>query len=167
MRRRRTAEEVARLLREADRDLAKGLTVSDICHKQGIAETTYYRWRQQYALASISTVTRRTNILGVSPTWLCEPYQQSSISKPGHGNGLVGQLRCHQVGVVSPLVEAHDHFGFVDLGHCRNLQPFAEDRLGLSLTVPPTDSSGQETVERTGHQGDLQIEIDLQTHHRG
>ena len=29
MRRRRTAEEVARLLREADRDLAKGLTVSD------------------------------------------------------------------------------------------------------------------------------------------
>ncbi len=28
MRRRRTAAEVARLLREADRDLAKGLTVS-------------------------------------------------------------------------------------------------------------------------------------------
>lgn len=48
MRRRRTAEEVARLLREADRDLAKGLTVSDICRKVGIAETTYYRWRQQY-----------------------------------------------------------------------------------------------------------------------
>jgi putative transposase len=49
MRRRRTADEVARLLREADRDLAKGLTVSDICRKQGIAETTYYRWRQQHA----------------------------------------------------------------------------------------------------------------------
>ncbi len=46
MRRRRNADEVARLLREADRDLAKGLTVSDICRKQGIAETTYYRWRQ-------------------------------------------------------------------------------------------------------------------------
>ena len=49
MRRRWTAEEVSRLLREADRDLAKGLTVSDICRKQGIAETTYYRWRQKYA----------------------------------------------------------------------------------------------------------------------
>jgi putative transposase len=49
MRRRRTAEEVARLLREADRDLAKGLTVTDICRKVGIAETTYYRWRQQHA----------------------------------------------------------------------------------------------------------------------
>ncbi len=49
MRRRWTAEEVARLLREADRDLGKGLTVSDICRKQGIAETTYYRWRQKHA----------------------------------------------------------------------------------------------------------------------
>ena len=29
---------MARLLREADRDLAKGLTVSDICRKVGIAE---------------------------------------------------------------------------------------------------------------------------------
>ncbi len=49
MRRRRTAEEVARILSEADRDLAKGLTVSDICRKVGIAETTYCRWRQQHA----------------------------------------------------------------------------------------------------------------------
>ena len=32
MRRRRTAEEVARSWREADHDLAKGLTISDICH---------------------------------------------------------------------------------------------------------------------------------------
>ena len=31
----------ARSLREADRDLAKGLTVSDICRRRGIAETTY------------------------------------------------------------------------------------------------------------------------------
>jgi len=48
MRRRRNADEVARLLREADRDLAKGLTISDFCRKQGIAETTYYRWRQRH-----------------------------------------------------------------------------------------------------------------------
>jgi putative transposase len=49
MRRRRTAEEIAQLLREADRDLAKGLTVSDVCRKQGIAQGTYYRWRQEHA----------------------------------------------------------------------------------------------------------------------
>jgi putative transposase len=48
MRKRRTAAEVARLLSEFDRDLAKGLTVQDICRKVGIAETTYYRWRQKY-----------------------------------------------------------------------------------------------------------------------
>ena len=48
MRKRRTADEVMRLLRDFDRDLAKGLSVSDVCRKVGIAETTYYRWRQQH-----------------------------------------------------------------------------------------------------------------------
>lgn len=48
MRRRRNADEVARLLREADRDLAKGLTVGDVCRKLGIAQNTYYRWRQRH-----------------------------------------------------------------------------------------------------------------------
>lgn len=33
------------MLRDTDRDLAKGLKVADICRKVGIAETTYYRWR--------------------------------------------------------------------------------------------------------------------------
>ena len=41
MRKRRTADEVARLLRDADRDLAKGLTVSDVCRKIGVAQTTW------------------------------------------------------------------------------------------------------------------------------
>jgi len=48
MKKRRTADEVARLLRDVDRDPAKGLTVSDSCRKIGIAETTYYRWRQRH-----------------------------------------------------------------------------------------------------------------------
>lgn len=47
MKKRRNAEEVARLLRDADRDLAKGLTISDFCRKVGVAQTTYYRWRQR------------------------------------------------------------------------------------------------------------------------
>ena len=55
MRKRRTAEEVGRLLREFDHDLAKGLTVSDICRKAGIAETTYYRWRQQHNPEQVDT----------------------------------------------------------------------------------------------------------------
>jgi Transposase len=41
MSKRRTAEQIGRLLREADRDLAKGLTVADVCRKLGIAQNTY------------------------------------------------------------------------------------------------------------------------------
>jgi putative transposase len=53
MRKRRTAEEVARLLKEFGRDLARGLTVQDICRKAGIAETSYYRWRQRHDPATV------------------------------------------------------------------------------------------------------------------
>ena len=47
MKRRWTADEIMPLLKEADRDLAKGLTVSDICRKPGISQSMYYRWRQK------------------------------------------------------------------------------------------------------------------------
>ena len=53
MKRRRTADEVARLLCNADRDLAKGLTVSDVCRKLGVAETTYSRGRQRHDPARV------------------------------------------------------------------------------------------------------------------
>jgi putative transposase len=53
MKKRRNADEVARLLRDADRDLAKGLRVSDICRKLGIAQTTYHRWRQRHDPARV------------------------------------------------------------------------------------------------------------------
>ena len=46
MRRRWTADEITRLLREAELDLAKGMTVSAICRKLGIGQSMYYRWRQ-------------------------------------------------------------------------------------------------------------------------
>jgi putative transposase len=48
MSKRRTADEVTRLLKDADRDLAKGLTISDFCRKVGVAQTTYYRWRERH-----------------------------------------------------------------------------------------------------------------------
>ena len=48
MRKRRNADQVTPLLREADRDLAKGLTIGDICRKLGITSATYYRWRKRH-----------------------------------------------------------------------------------------------------------------------
>jgi putative transposase len=48
MGKRRSAEQIQRVLREADRDLAKGLTVGDVCRKLGISQNAYYRWRQRY-----------------------------------------------------------------------------------------------------------------------
>jgi putative transposase len=55
MSKRRTADEVTRLLKDVDRDLAKGLTISDICRKNGIAVTTYYRWRERHDPATVDT----------------------------------------------------------------------------------------------------------------
>jgi putative transposase len=48
MKKRRDKNQVAQVLREVDRDLAKGLTVADICRKIGVAQTTYYCWRQRH-----------------------------------------------------------------------------------------------------------------------
>lgn len=58
MSKRRTADQIIRVLREADRDLAKGLTIADVCRKLGIAENTYYRWRQQYDPAKVDDARR-------------------------------------------------------------------------------------------------------------
>jgi putative transposase len=64
MRKRRNAEEVARLLREADRDLAKGLTAADVCRKLGVSQNTYYRWRRRHEPGQVDA-DRRCRELGV------------------------------------------------------------------------------------------------------
>jgi putative transposase len=48
MKKRWTADQIARMLKEADRELARGLTVPDVCRKIGVAQATYYRWRQRH-----------------------------------------------------------------------------------------------------------------------
>ena len=40
------AEQIIPKLREAEVDLAKGLTVAQVCKKIGVTEQTYYRWRK-------------------------------------------------------------------------------------------------------------------------
>ena len=47
-RKRHTPDQIIRTLREAEVELAKGLTTVDVVRKLGITEQTYYRWRKEY-----------------------------------------------------------------------------------------------------------------------
>ena len=58
MGKRKDSQQIQRLLRDADRDLAKGLTVTDVCRKHGISGNTYYRWRQQFDRAQVDDARR-------------------------------------------------------------------------------------------------------------
>jgi putative transposase len=58
MGKRRTREQIQRLLREADRDLAKGLTVGDVCRKIGVSQNSYYRWRERLDPAKVDEARR-------------------------------------------------------------------------------------------------------------
>jgi transposase-like protein len=44
---RHSPEQIIRKLREADAELAKGAAIPEVCKALGIAENTYYRWRNQ------------------------------------------------------------------------------------------------------------------------
>ncbi|MCA9315320.1 MAG: transposase [Planctomycetes bacterium] len=41
-------EQVIRMLREAEVELAQGVAVDAVCKKLGITKNTYYRWRKEY-----------------------------------------------------------------------------------------------------------------------
>ncbi len=45
---RHTPEQIMGKLRQAEADLAGGLTIGQLCRKLGVSEPTYHRWRQQY-----------------------------------------------------------------------------------------------------------------------
>ena len=45
---RHTAEEVITKLRQAEADLAQGLSVAQACQRMGISEQTLHRWRNRY-----------------------------------------------------------------------------------------------------------------------
>ena len=47
-RRRHSAEQIVRKLRETEVELARGATVKDVCRRLEITEHSYYRWRREY-----------------------------------------------------------------------------------------------------------------------
>ena len=48
MGKRHTTEQIVRKLRQAEADLAGGLTVGQVCQKLGVSEQTFHRWRNRY-----------------------------------------------------------------------------------------------------------------------
>ena len=57
-RKRHTPEQVIAKLREADVELAKGLSVGQVCRKLEVSEHTYYRWRKEYGGLKVDQVKR-------------------------------------------------------------------------------------------------------------
>jgi len=47
-RRRHTPEQVIRKLREADRMLAEGKTIGEVCRQLEVSQATYYRWQREF-----------------------------------------------------------------------------------------------------------------------
>lgn len=45
---RHSPEQVILKLRQAEADLAQGLTIGQVCQKLGVSEQTFHRWRHQY-----------------------------------------------------------------------------------------------------------------------
>ena len=45
---RKKPEQIVKLLREADEELAKGKAVEDFCREKQISPATYYRWQRKY-----------------------------------------------------------------------------------------------------------------------
>ena len=51
-----TTEQIIRLLREAEVELAKGQTTGEVCRKSTITEQTYYRWRKEYGSLRVDQI---------------------------------------------------------------------------------------------------------------
>lgn len=58
MKSRFSVEQIIRLLREAEVELAGGKTVGPVCQKLTISEQTFYRWRQQYGGVTVEDAKR-------------------------------------------------------------------------------------------------------------
>jgi putative transposase len=48
LKKRHTPEQIVRMLREADTELAAGVSVPQIARRLGISEATFHRWRNHY-----------------------------------------------------------------------------------------------------------------------
>ena len=62
MSKRKDSQQIRHFLRDVDREVARGLTILDVCHKYGVSVRTYYRWRLRYD-PTVADDTRRAEEL--------------------------------------------------------------------------------------------------------
>lgn len=55
---RRKPDQIIRLLRKADEELAKGKAVEDFCREEQISSATYYRWQRKYGSLQVEDAKR-------------------------------------------------------------------------------------------------------------
>jgi transposase-like protein len=55
---RRTAEQIIGLLRQAEVELAQGRTVPEVCRGLAVSEASFYRWRAEYGGLKVDQVRR-------------------------------------------------------------------------------------------------------------
>jgi putative transposase len=53
-----TPEQIVKLLRQADKEIAQGRSVEDFCRRKHISTATYYRWHNKYAGLNVSEAKR-------------------------------------------------------------------------------------------------------------
>lgn len=77
---RHTAEQVIIKLRQAEADLAQGLSIGQVCQRLGVSEPTLHRWRNQYGGLKADEA-KRLKELEVANTRLKKLVAELSLDK--------------------------------------------------------------------------------------
>jgi len=119
-RKRYTPEQIIGKLREAEVALAQGETVGQVCRTLGIAEQTFYRWRQEYGGLKVEQA-RRLKALEQENTRLRGAQAAPPRSLPYLALALNGKL-IDRLKPWSPVVEGA---GYLISCWVRLFAPFA------------------------------------------
>ena len=82
-RKRYSAEQIIRMLREAEVELSRGQTVGAVCKKLGVTSNTYHRWRKEHGGLRVDQAKRLKESgagerLGSSGSWPISPSTSRS-----------------------------------------------------------------------------------------
>lgn len=55
---RRKPEQIVKLLRKAEEEMAKGKALEDFCREEQVSPATYYRWQRKYGGLQVADVKR-------------------------------------------------------------------------------------------------------------